>query len=105
MRGDLEGTGALRHNAQRTLSGSPIRLLELIAGAQPIELLTVEYPAVKMRRPDLVFRLPNGEMRHIELQSGNDHAMDWRMLEYYPLLYRQFGASLCSKFFTSGRGA
>lgn len=82
----------------------PIRLLELIAGAQPIELLTVEYPAVKMRRPDLVFRLPNGEMRHIELQSGNDHAMDWRMLEYYPLLYRQFGGEPVQQVLYVGPG-
>lgn len=68
----------------------PLRLASLIAGAQPVEFLTVDYPSVKMRRPDLVFWLPNGELRHIELQSGNDPAMDWRMLEYYPLLYREF---------------
>ncbi len=52
----------------------PLRLLSLITGAQPAEFLTVDYPAVKMRRPDLVFRLPNGEIRHLELQSDNDRA-------------------------------
>jgi predicted transposase YdaD len=82
----------------------PLRLLSLIAGTQPIEFLTLDYPAVKMRRPDLVFRLPNGEMRHIELQSDNDQAMDWRMLEYYPLLYRQFGSEPVQQVLYVGSG-
>lgn len=68
----------------------PIQLLTLIAGAAPVELLSVEFPAVKMRRPDLVFRQPNGEIRQVELQSENDETMDSRMLEYYLLLWRQF---------------
>lgn len=68
----------------------PLRLLALLTGAQPIELLTVEYPAVKLRRPDLVFRLPDGVVHHLELQGTNDEAMDWRMLDYYAPLYRQF---------------
>jgi len=68
----------------------PTRLLTLLAGATPVELLTVEYPAVKMRRPDLVYRLPDGEIHQLEVQSDNDEEMDWRMLEYYPLRWRQF---------------
>jgi hypothetical protein len=68
----------------------PLRLLSLLAQAPVVELLTVEYPAVKMRRPDLVYRLPDGAIHQLELQSENDEAMDWRMLDYYPPLYRQF---------------
>jgi hypothetical protein len=68
----------------------PLRLLSLLAKTPAVELLTVEYPAVKMRRPDLVYRLPNGAIHQLELQSENDGAMDWRMLDYYPPLYRQF---------------
>lgn len=45
---------------------------------------------MKMRRPDLVFRQPNGEIRQVELQSDNDETMNARMLEYYLLLWRQF---------------
>ncbi len=82
----------------------PLRLLSLITGAQPAEFLTLDYPAVKMRRPDLVFRLPNGELRHIELQSDNDQAMDWRMLEYYPLIYRQFGCQPVQQVLYVGSG-
>lgn len=68
----------------------PLRLLALLADAPSVELLTVEYPAVKMRRPDLVYRRPDGAIHHLELQSENDDTMDWRMLDYYPPLYRQF---------------
>lgn len=69
----------------------PIQLLTLIAGEAPAELLTVEFPTVKMRRPDLVFRQRDGQIRQVELQSDNDETMDYRMLEYYPLLWRLFG--------------
>ncbi len=68
----------------------PLRLLALLAGAPAVELLTVEYPAVKMRRPDLVYRLADGSVHHLELQGTNDAEMDWRMLEYYAPLARQF---------------
>lgn len=68
----------------------PIKLLEMLTGATPEEFLTVEYPSVKMRRPDLVFRSTDGAIHQFELQSGNDGEMDVRMLEYYPLLWWQF---------------
>jgi predicted transposase YdaD len=68
----------------------PLRLLTLLANAPSVELLTVEYPAVKMRRPDLVYRLPDGAIHQFELQSENADTMDWRMLDYYSPLYRQF---------------
>lgn len=95
---------AIRQTLKELYQSPPVKLLEMIAGAQPIELLTVEYPAVKMRRPDLVFRLPTGEVRHIELQSDNDRAMDWRMLEYYPLIYRQFGCEPVQQVLYVGPG-
>lgn len=69
----------------------PVKLIALLTGAPPVEMLTVEYPAVKMRKTDLVFRQPDGEIHHFELQSENDDTMDYRMLEYYPLICRQFG--------------
>jgi predicted transposase YdaD len=64
----------------------PSRLIEWLTGQPPVELLTVEFPTVESRSADLVFRLPNGEIHQIELQSDNDETMDVRMLE------RKFGA-------------
>ena len=68
----------------------PQRLLELLSGGQAQDLLTVEYPSVQMRRPDLLVRLTDGRLYHLELQSSNDTDMAWRMLEYLVSIYRQF---------------
>lgn len=69
----------------------PQQLLHLLVGGEAREMLTVEYPSVRMRRPDLVVRLTDGRVYHLELQSDNDAAMPWRMLEYYGLLYQRYG--------------
>jgi predicted transposase YdaD len=69
----------------------PQQLLHLLVGGQAREMLTIEYPTVRMRRPDLVVRLTDGRLYHLELQSDNDAAMPWRMLEYYGLLYQRYG--------------
>jgi predicted transposase YdaD len=69
----------------------PQQLLRLLVGGQAREMLTIEYPTVRMRRPDLVVRLTDGRLYHLELQSDNDTAMPWRMLEYYGLLYQRYG--------------
>jgi len=69
----------------------PQQLLRLLVGGQAREMLTVEYPTGRMRRPDLVVRLTDGRLYHLELQSDNDAAMPWRMLEYYGLLYQRYG--------------
>jgi len=69
----------------------PQQLLRLLVGGQAREMLTVEYPTVRMRRPDLVVRLTDGRLYHLELQSDNDAAMPWRMLEYCGLLYEHYG--------------
>ena len=53
-------------------------------------MLTIEYPTIRMRRPDLVVRLTDGRLYHLELQSDNDAAMPWRMLEYYGLLSQRY---------------
>jgi hypothetical protein len=50
----------------------PYRLVQTLTGCQVQETLTVEYPAVKVRRPDLVARLSDHRLYHLELQSCND---------------------------------
>ena len=47
----------------------PQQLLRLLVGGQAQEMLTIEYPTVRMRRPDLVVRLTDGRLYHLELQS------------------------------------
>src|SRR5215813_13330289 len=69
----------------------PPQLLQLLVGGQAHTMLTVEYPTVQMRCPDLVVRLMDGRLYHLELQSTNDSAMPWRMLEYFGLLCQYYG--------------
>ncbi|MGN7613821.1 DUF4351 domain-containing protein [Magnetococcales bacterium HHB-1] len=64
----------------------PQRLLQLLIGEEAAELLTVEFPSVKKRFPDLVVLLISGAILHLELQSDSDDVMEWRMLEYYALI-------------------
>src|SRR5690349_15290450 len=53
-------------------------------------MLSPEYSPVRVRRPDLVVRLVNGRLFHLELQSTNDAEMPRRMLEYYCLLLDEY---------------
>lgn len=69
----------------------PQRLLQMLCGSEITELLTVEQPSVKMRKPDFVARLKNGRILHLEIQSGDEANMPWRMLEYYPPIRREYG--------------
>jgi len=70
---------------------APQQLLQLLTGSQAVELLNAEYPSVKSRRPDLVARLTDGRIYHLELQTKNDNKMLWRMLEYYALIHAYYG--------------
>ncbi|MBF0625456.1 MAG: Rpn family recombination-promoting nuclease/putative transposase [Magnetococcales bacterium] len=64
----------------------PQRLLTLLTGQEALELLPVEFPSVKSRVPDLVARLCDGTIFHMELQATNPDNMPERMLEYRTLL-------------------
>lgn len=50
----------------------PQQLVRLLVGGQVQQQLTVEYPTVQMRRPDLVVRLTDGRLYHLELQSSEE---------------------------------
>lgn len=70
---------------------APQRLFKLLINDTAQELLTVEFPTVRQRRPDLVARLTGGGIFHLELQSTQPKIMLWRMLEYYMLITLQLG--------------
>jgi predicted transposase YdaD len=69
----------------------PQRLLQMLIGGEAVEMLTIEFPAVSMRRADLVVRLSSGRIYHLELQAENDEKMILRMLEYYFYIRRFYG--------------
>jgi Domain of unknown function (DUF4351) len=68
----------------------PQHLLKILTGRSGLEIMNAEYPSVKKRQPDLVLRLDDNSLFHIEIQSDNDDSMVWRMLEYYQLIYRHY---------------
>jgi hypothetical protein len=69
--------------------GTP-QLWQMTFGQTVREILTVELPSVKMRKPDFVAWLESGVLAHVDLQSDNDDTMEWRELEYYLLLMRLY---------------
>ena len=71
-------------------AGAP-QLWQMLMGEEPVEYLTVEFPSVKIRKPDFVGRLPSGALAHLELQGDNDDDMEWRELEYYYVLHKLYG--------------
>lgn len=70
-------------------SGAPALLGQLVGGPV-LEFLPTEYPAVRSRRPDVVARLADGRIYHLELQSGPEPRMAWRMLTYLTLIAERY---------------
>src|SRR3989338_6362332 len=68
----------------------PHKLLKLLTGFEDGIFLDVQFSEIKSREPDLLVELPNGSIFHLELQSGNEEMMIWRMHEYYSLIHRQY---------------
>jgi len=82
----------------------PRRLLKLLTGCGGGRPLTVEYPEVRQRRPDLVLELDDGRLYHLEIQSGPDAEMPWRMLEYYALIRRCYNRAPLQQILYVGAG-
>jgi predicted transposase/invertase (TIGR01784 family) len=61
-----------------------------LTGAKPVELLSVEFGSVEKRVPDLVSKLDDGRIFHLEIQSANDPRMPQRMLRYWLLLRERY---------------
>src|SRR5882724_10498509 len=62
------------------------RLFSLLGLPAVAEYLTVEFPLRQKVLSDLVVRLLDGRIVHIELQSKNDPRMVWRCLEYWQVI-------------------
>jgi hypothetical protein len=58
--------------------------------SEVVSIENVEYASVKQRRADLVARLANQNLLHLELQSDNDDNMLWREFEYCGLIGQRY---------------
>jgi hypothetical protein len=66
------------------------RLFQLLGLPPVAEYLTVEFPLHQKILPDLLVRLVDGRILHLELQSKNDVRMIWRCLEYWQVIAEQW---------------
>ncbi len=66
------------------------RVISHLTGSRIADMLSVEFSTVERRVPDLVCRLEDGRILHLELQATNDGRMVWRMLQYWLLLKQRF---------------
>ena len=76
------------------LKGSAALTLRALTGTAVAKWLDVELPKVRKAqnlRLDLLGQTAGGQLIHIELQSGNDAAMPFRMIEYCLGIQRRFG--------------
>jgi hypothetical protein len=76
------------------LKGSATLTVRALTGTEVVKWLDVELPKVQKvqnLRLDLLGLTIDGELVHIELQSGNDPAMPFRMMEYCLGVQRQVG--------------
>jgi hypothetical protein len=69
-------------------SGGPFRQLHLGPVA---EWLNVDLPRTQNRQVDLLGRMSDGRLLHIELQSTNHRSMPFRMAEYALAITRRYG--------------
>src|SRR5438067_986194 len=73
-----------------SLQQSAVIIREL-AGAAVAQWLDIELPKVQNLRADLLCETVDGNLVHVELQSGNDPTTPVRMAEYCLGIYRLFG--------------
>jgi predicted transposase/invertase (TIGR01784 family) len=69
-----------------------------LTGSRAVELLSVEFESVERRVPDLVLRLEDERIFHLEIQSDNDPRMAQRMLRYRLLLLERFQNSVIVQY-------
>ena len=69
----------------------PKTLIKLLVGQEIKEVLETSFPKVEERRVDLLTRLEDDTLFHLEIQSINDSVMPMRMLKYASLIYEHYG--------------
>ncbi len=69
------------------LQGIPREFIKLLANKNAIELLETSFPKVEEKKADLLVRLEDNSLFHLEVQTKNDASMPKRMLKYASLIY------------------
>ncbi len=73
-------------------TGIPETLIEIITGSKVSEVLPSEFNKVKKLMVDLLARLENNSILHLEFQSTNDPNMNRRMYQYYTVIEDEYSS-------------
>ena len=68
----------------------PKTLIKLLVGKDIKEILDSSFPNVGENRVDLLTRLEDDTLFHLEIQSVYDNNMPMRMLKYFTLIYERY---------------
>ncbi|MBF0343803.1 MAG: hypothetical protein HQL06_06185 [Nitrospirae bacterium] len=68
----------------------PPKFLKILTGYETGKFLDIQFPDVKLREPDLLVEVEDGNIVHIEIQSTEDKSITKRMYEYSALINSQF---------------
>ena len=74
---------------KKIIKNIPKRFLKLLTGFEEGKFLDTKFSIVQSREPDLVIELPDNSIYHMELQATNEKDMEWRMHDYYSLIYQE----------------
>ena len=72
------------------LQSIPVEFVRLLTNKTAVELLETSFPKVEEKRADLVVRLDDESIFHLEIQSCSDSSMPKRMLKYAGLIYELY---------------
>ncbi|KJR42607.1 hypothetical protein MCHI_001489 [Candidatus Magnetoovum chiemensis] len=75
---------------KKTIKNIPKRFLRIFTGFEEGRFLDTQFPTVQNRRPDIVIELPDNSIYHFELEAKNEKDMEWRVHDYYSLIYQEF---------------
>ena len=79
------------------------RVAQRLFGARVVEWLNVEQPKVNNLRVDMLARMDDGTLRHVEFASKNDPDMGFRELEYSVGFRRLLGEDVDQVVLYAGR--
>ncbi|MEZ5401594.1 MAG: hypothetical protein R2729_18115 [Bryobacteraceae bacterium] len=82
----------------------PALLGTLARGMEVREFLNVEFPRVEMPRADVVMRMADRSILHVEFQSSNDNDIGYRQGNYCLMMTRRYRCRVRQVLIYVGRG-
>ena len=87
------------------LKAVPKKFVEILTGRKALDFLDANFPKVEELKADLLVKLEDGGIFHLELQTSNDPKLPLRMLRYYTHLYSTYGIEPIQMVLYIGQGS